>query len=111
MSGLGHITARVLSAEAHLVQSIGDVLSTPRGSRVMRRAYGSDLPRLLDAPMNGATRVDLFAATAEALELWEPRFELTRVQTGAAQAGRLSLTLTGNVEALEKVVEIEVGRP
>jgi len=108
MSGLSATTARVLSEEQHLAQSINDILSTPLGSRVMRREYGSDLPRLIDAPLNGETLVDLYAATAEAIDRWEPRFDLRRVEVADAVAGKLSLTLTGEVLGLETVLAAEV---
>jgi phage baseplate assembly protein W len=108
MSGLSATTARLLPEEQHLAQSINDVLATPLGSRVMRRDYGSDLPRLIDAPLNGETLVDLFAATAEAIDRWEPRFDLRRVEVADAVAGRLSLTLTGEVLGLETVLAAEV---
>ena len=108
MSGLSATTARLLPEEQHLAQSINDILSTPLGSRVMRRDYGSDLPRLIDAPLNGETLVDLYAATAEAIDRWEPRFELRRVEVADAVAGKLSLTLTGEVLGLETVLAAEV---
>ncbi len=108
MSGLSASTARLLPEEQHLAQSINDILSTPLGSRVMRRAYGSDLPRLIDAPVNGETLVDLYAATAEAIDRWEPRFDLRRVEVADAVAGKLSLTLTGEVLGLETVLAAEV---
>jgi phage baseplate assembly protein W len=108
MSGLSASTARLLPEEQHLAQSINDILSTPLGSRVMRRDYGSDLPRLIDAPLNGETLVDLYAATAEAIDRWEPRFDLRRVEVADAVAGKLSLTLTGEVLGLETVLAAEV---
>jgi len=64
---------------AHLVQSIRDVLTTPLGSRVQRRDYGSLLPELIDQPFNDHTRLQLFGAAATALMRWEPRIRLTRV--------------------------------
>jgi len=108
MTGLSATTLRVLPEDPHLVQSINDILATPIGTRVMRRDYGSDLPRLIDAPINGETLVDLFAATAEAIDRWEPRFTLRRVEVADAGAGRLSLTLTGEVRGLEVVLAAEV---
>lgn len=108
MSGVSVTTLRLLSEDAHLAQSINDILSTPIGSRVMRREYGSDLPNLIDAPLNGETLVDLFAATAEAIAKWEPRFVLRRVEVSDVVAGKLSLTLTGEVQGLEAVLNAEV---
>ena len=98
MSGLDRNTGRLMEADAHLAQSIADILSTPIGTRVMRREYGSDLPALIDAPINGETLVDVTLAVAEALDRWEPRFRLRQVEVVAAEAGRVELQLTGEVD-------------
>ncbi len=80
MIGISASNGRSLGGMAHLGQSIGDILMTPLGSRVMRRDYGSLLPELIDQPFNDATRMRLFGATALALMRWEPRIRLIRVQ-------------------------------
>ena len=79
MIGISASTGKRLEGDAHLAQSIGDILSTPLGSRVMRRDYGSLLFELIDKPVNGAIRMLMHAATAIALRRWEPRLRLTRV--------------------------------
>lgn len=96
MTGLSRTTGRAIGLDEHLTQSITDILTTPKGSRVMRRDYGSDLPELIDAPMNGETVIDVFAATAEALDAWEPRIKLRRVEIRAASIGSMSLRLTAD---------------
>ena len=108
MSGLDRNTGALMTPDAHLAQSIGDILSTPTGTRVMRREYGSDLPKLIDAPLNGETMIDVFAATAVALERWEPRFRLRRVELAAAQAGAVTLALYGDADhgAINLIVEV-----
>lgn len=96
MQGMDARTGRPLGDEAHLAQSIGDILSTPLGSRVMRRDYGSLLFELIDKPINGAIRMLLQAATAIALRRWEPRLRLTRVTlAGEPAAGRLIIRIEG----------------
>lgn len=79
MIGMDRNTGRQLAGDAHLAQSIADILTTPIGTRVMRRDYGSALFELIDAPLNALTRLRLFAATADAIRRWEPRLLLTRV--------------------------------
>ena len=106
MTGLSRSTARLIGFDAHLAQSINDILSTPKGSRVLRRDYGSRLPDLIDAPMNGETAIDVFAETAEALEKWEPRLRLRRVEITSAAAGRMSLLLTADVTDTEAAIEV-----
>lgn len=95
MIGMSRETGTALDGNAHLAQSIGDILLTPLGARVMRRDYGSDLPDLIDRPLNGETVVDVYAATADALARWEPRLRLTRVSIADAVAGHLILVLEG----------------
>lgn len=95
MNGTDATNGKPLDGIAHLRQSIRDILTTPIGSRVMRREYGSRLPELVDAPMNAETITDLYAATADALLTWEPRFALTNVSIASAAAGSIELTLTG----------------
>lgn len=80
MRGMNAATGRAISGLDHLYQSIGQILSTPFASRVKRRAFGSAVPDLLDAPNNGPTRTRLYAAVATALMRWEPRLTITRVQ-------------------------------
>lgn len=95
MDGTSASDGKPLGGLDHLRQSITDILTTPLGSRVMRRDYGSRLFELVDAPMNSETVMDLYAATAEALEAWEPRFQLTQVTLASADAGAVVLDLTG----------------
>ena len=97
MIGMSAETGRTISDAAHLQQSIADILTTPIGSRVMRREYGSLLPDLIDAPFNDATRLQAYAAVAMALMRWEPRIRLSRVQLSLGeQPGQAYLGVEGN---------------
>lgn len=96
MIGMSATTGKTLSDTAHLAQSIADVLTTPVGSRVMRRDYGSLLFDLIDRPVNPAMRLLLQAATAVALKRWEPRLRLTRVTLdGEPARGSLIIGIEG----------------
>ena len=97
MKGLNRLAGTALDGVDHLAQSIGDILSTPLGSRVMRRDYGSMLFELLDQPFNSATRLLLAAATAFALRRWEPRIKLTRAIFSADPdaPGQVNVTIEG----------------
>lgn len=89
-------TGKAIEGEAHLRQSIADILTTPIGTRVMRRDYGSLLPELIDQPFNGSTRVVLYGATATALMRWEPRLRLTKVAISQGEEpGAFVLDLEG----------------
>lgn len=93
MTGMSRHTGLAIDDDAHLAQSVADILTTPIGSRVMRRDYGSNLPDLIDAPVNSETLIDIYAATAEALDKWEPRLILTRVELASRAPGSIELIL------------------
>lgn len=95
MNGSDSNTGRALSGLNHLRQSIRDILTTPIGTRVMRRDYGSRLYELVDAPLNETTTIEIYAATAEALAKWEPRFKMTRVRASSAAPGKITIDLQG----------------
>lgn len=95
MIGTDSTTGRALSGVEHLRQSVRDILTTPVGSRVMRRDYGSQLPMLVDAPLNRSTLTDIYAATADALARWEPRLRVMSVRASIPAAGQLAIDIVG----------------
>lgn len=95
MFGMDSRTGKALSGDAHLAQSIRDILTTRIGTRVMRRDYGSEIPGLVDMPVSDDNIVDIFAAVADALDKWEPRLRLDRVEVASALPGKLELNIYG----------------
>lgn len=95
MKGTDATTGKALDGVAHLRQSITDILTTPIGTRVQRQDYGSRLFELVDAPINRSTLLDMYAATAEAIAKWEPRFSLESVVATTASTGKIELSMTG----------------
>ena len=97
MTAMDRRTGKPIGPDAHLAQSIGDILATPVGSRVMRRDYGSQLPDLVDAPLNPATRLLVFAASAIAIRRFEPRVAVRKfgLLLDAAAPGAATLTIEG----------------
>src|SRR5699024_10455139 len=94
--GMNASNGKALSDMEHLRQSINQILTTPVGSRVMRRSFGSLLPELLDHPLNEQTTLQLYAATATALLLHEPRLRLTQVSLSEiGTSGQATLRIDG----------------
>lgn len=87
MKGMNARTGRPAEDLAHLAQSISDILTTPMGTRIERRDYGSLLPALIDQPFNDKTRLQLYGATATALMRWEPRIRVSRIAISLGNAG------------------------
>lgn len=77
--GMDATTGASIADMDHIRQSIEKILTTPRGSRVMRRNFGSIIPDLVDRPLNDKTRMQLIAASVIAIAEWEPRIELRQV--------------------------------
>lgn len=107
MDGISAKTGKRLGGIEHLRQSIRDILTTPIGSRVMRRDYGSQLFRLVDAPLNRATILEIYAATAQAIAKWEPRFLVQQVKIAEASPGAVTLDLTGIYKPDGKTVSLD----
>lgn len=107
MDGINAADGTRLAGIDHLRQSLRDILTTPVGTRVMRRDYGSRLFELVDAPINRGTILQLYAATAEAVKKWEPRFKLTRVRIASAAPGSVALDLTGEYLPDGKTVTVD----
>ena len=98
MRGIDAGTGGALDGVAHLRQSVRDILTTPVGSRVMRRSYGSRLFELVDTPVTPSLATRLVAATAEALDRWEPRYRVRRVGVSPAPTpGHVIIDLEGEV--------------
>ena len=95
MSGLNITTGRTIGDLAHIWQSVRDILTTPVGSRVMRRDYGSLVPELIDQPMNPATRLRLMSASVSALVRWEPRLRISSVQFSVDARGAAVIDIDG----------------
>lgn len=95
MNGMDNATGKPLGGLAHLRQSIADILTTPIGSRVMRRNYGSRIFKRIDAPITGELVAEIYADVVEALFNYEPRFEVSNVSVVSITDGKIVLDLEG----------------
>lgn len=111
--GLSRTSGRAIAVNSleHIRQSIAHILTTPIGSRVMRRDYGSDLPDLIDQPKNGTLRLRLSAATAIAISRWEKRVRLRRVELGVAPDGTATLQLDLQRLDLPRTERVSISYP
>lgn len=103
-------TGRRISRREHISQSITDILTTPIGSRVMRRDYGSNIPDLVDQPMTTENILRLQSATVSAIEEFEPRTRISRVTLQTATSGRAVLCIErtdiGEASSTQQTVSI-----
>lgn len=98
MLGLNRITGKALQGTEHILQSVKDIITTPKGSRVMLRTYGCTVPDMVDRPINQLFEIELHASIAEALARWEPRFLLNSVWIVSRTAqGRVIIGVEGTI--------------
>ncbi|WP_321367909.1 GPW/gp25 family protein [uncultured Desulfuromusa sp.] len=107
MNGSSVDTGKPLSGLDHLRQSIIDILTTPIGSRVMRRNYGSRLFELLDRPVTGEWLIDCYAWSAEALDQSEPRFSLDQIEHLTDEDGQQTLGVQGEYLPDGQAIKLE----
>src|SRR6185437_7075011 len=93
-SGIGSVVMGVDDVD----QCIAVVLTTPKGSDVLRPTFGTDLWKYIDAPINQAGPAVVREVT-QSITQWEPRVKVLSVTT---------LPLTGVVAQPGAHVEITV---
>lgn len=112
LAGMNKNTGRQITELEHIRQSVADILTTPIGTRIMRRDYGSHVPELIDQPQNGATRLKLMAATAMALLIWEPRIDIEQIEIeGGDVNGAASINVHGSQVGTGSAVNLAIEVP
>jgi phage baseplate assembly protein W len=91
-------------------QAIFLLLSTSPGERVMRPAYGCDLRKLLFSPNDDTTAGLAIHYVRQALDRWEPRIEVLRLDAGRNEADPscLSIELEYRVRATRQADQLSL---
>ena len=91
-------------------QSLLMLISTRPGERVMRPEYGCDLHRLVFSPNDDTTAGLAIHFVRQAVERWEPRVEILRVDANRDpyEATRLAIVLDYRVRATLQADSIAV---
>lgn len=98
--GMNNRTGRRIEGIEHLRQSVITILTTPIGSRVLRRDFGSRLYELLDKNITQSLRLRMSAATVDALLKWEPRLDVKRVLIDPAGEDNAQHTVSIAIEGV-----------
>ena len=104
MKGTNASTGKSIEGAAWIRQAITDILTTPIGTRVGRRDYGSRLFELTDSTLNKGGLLAIYAATIEAIDKWlrdadgNRLIKILKVEKEAiASSGRVTITLTAEL--------------
>lgn len=96
MSGISDSTGLPLGGFDHVLQSIEKILSTPVGTRVMRPWFGNPGLRLLGENMTEETILRWATTIWALIELFEPRFKVTKFGVNDLQRGGIAdMTMDG----------------
>jgi len=89
---------------ASVRQAVLLLLSTRRGERVMRPDYGCDLHRLVFSPNDDTTAGLAIEYVRHALDRWEPRIDILRIDAGANpdNSARLDIVVEYRVRATQR---------
>lgn len=91
---------KIISYINQIRQSISDILTTPIGSRVMRRDYGSLLPELIDRPIDDVLILQCYSAIYSAILMWENRVIIEAISIGQVRQGTLEVRLYAHLDEL-----------
>lgn len=108
--GMNAATGLRITGREHLAQSITKILQTPLATRVRRRTFGAKAADMIDTPANGAAVLQLYAAAATALMLWEPRLRVRSmsVEVDAERPGRIVLNIHGEADTGDRIESVSV---
>jgi uncharacterized protein len=89
MAGIDRRTGKLLDGFAHVAQSIEVIFTTRLGERVQRRWFGSPITTMLGKSLTPATVLRFFTYLVVAIEVWEPRYKVTRIVPGSNALGEV----------------------
>jgi uncharacterized protein len=100
----------MVEGHASVRQAILLLLSTEPGERVMRPDYGCELYRLMFSPNDDTTAGLAIHYVRRALERWEPRIEVLRLDAGRDphNPALLTIMLEYKVRATQRVEQFEI---
>ena len=90
-------------------QSITDILTTPIGSRLMRREYGSLLYELIDQPINDVLILKCYSVIYSALLRWEPRININQINIFSIEGSRMQISLDADLVQQNQPVNLSLG--
>ena len=85
----------VLTEIEHMKQSLADIATTPIGSRLMRRDYGTLLANLIDQPISEVLYLKIYSTLHTAYVRWQDRIDISEMNVADINNGQLILDIVG----------------
>lgn len=109
--GMDPDTGLTLTGLDHIRMSIRRILTTPIGSCVERREFGSLLPDLVDQPLNDVGILQAVAASAQAITRWETRIALKTLKLNQDAGAPTTLTIEMEATVVDSGAEVQFQIP
>ena len=98
---------QIVENAEEIAQCIYTILTTVRGSDPLRPAFGSEVFKFIDRPMNVA-KPGLIYEVFSAIEMWERRIRVTRVFVTEAEMDKLNINIEAVVIASAAEIAIQI---
>jgi hypothetical protein len=109
-SGMSTTTGKMITGIPYLRQRIADVLNTPKGSLVGRRAFGSRMYQMIDKNVDQSFYMDVYTILAEALAAPEnglDDFKLDEMSLIKIADSHYQITVSGEYLPEGESIELE----
>jgi phage baseplate assembly protein W len=104
--GLCRYTGKILRPTERLKQAIFDILTTPKGSRILNRAFGSNLYQMIDQNLDP---LSMSYEIADSIGRCEPTFKVKRVLVSTVdKAGKVAVMVSGVFGSEKKDYSFEI---
>lgn len=92
----------------HIHQSLEDISTTPIGSRLMRREYGTLLVNLIDQPISESLYLKVYSTLYSAYVRWEDRIEISHINVANVSNGQLVLDVAGIIKRSGSAINMPI---
>ncbi len=108
ISGMCEKTGNIITGIDHVRQCLSRIILTLIGTRIQRRAFGSDFFKFVSAAGNEETRLKLVTVIAQSILKWEPRIKLSRVLFQLNMDGNCNIELIGSYDGQSLNHQVEI---
>ncbi|WP_439239068.1 GPW/gp25 family protein [Lonepinella sp. BR2919] len=91
---------------AHIKQSVADILTTQIGTRIQRRDYGSNIPKLIDRPIDRVLILQIASCAVVALNKWEKRLNISQFKP-EFKDGKVTAKIVGTLANTNKNINYD----
>lgn len=92
----------------HILQSLEDIATTPMGSRVMRKEYGTVLADLIDQPISEVLYLKIYSTLYSAYVRWEDRIDISQIRVAELKNQKMILDIIGFLKSNGNEVNMSI---